>query len=288
MPANVLDGRVIARQVYLELQTRVAALDGVGVHPGLAAVLVGGDPASLLYIRNKERGCAVAGIASRVIRLAADSTEAEIVAQVAALNADADVHGIIVQLPLPRHLNAGRILQSIAVDKDVDGFNWRNLGALVDRQPELVPCTPLGVMTLLDHAGIPLEGRDAVVVGRSGIVGMPLALLLIARGATVTVCNSKTANLSRFTRSADVLVAAVGRPDLITADMVKPGAAVIDVGINRLPDGRICGDVDYEPVRERAGWITPVPGGVGPLTVAMLIANTVKAAERFQAQRASR
>lgn len=288
MPANVLDGRVIARQVYQQLQARVAALAGVGVHPGLAAVLVGGDPASLLYVRNKERGCTTAGIASRVIRLAADSTESQIVAQVEALNVDADVHGIIVQLPLPRHLNAGRILQSIVVDKDVDGFNWRNLGALVDRQPELVPCTPLGVMTLLDHAGILLEGRDAVVVGRSGIVGMPLALLLIARGATVTVCNSKTANLSRFTRNADVLVAAVGKPDLITADMVKPGAAVIDVGINRLPDGRICGDVDYASVRERAGWITPVPGGVGPLTVAMLIANTVKAAERVQAQRTSR
>ena len=280
MTARILDGQALAQQVYVQLKTRVAALVSRGVTPGLAAILVGDNPASQLYIRNKERGCVTAGLLSRIVRLGADCTEADVLHQVAALNRDPSIHGIIVQLPLPKHFDAARILQSISVEKDVDGFNWRNLGALVDKQPELVPCTPLGVMSLLEHTGIKLEGRDAVVVGRSGIVGMPAALLLIARGATVTVCNSKTIDLARFTRQADVLVAAAGKPGMITSDMVKPGAVVIDVGINRLPNGKITGDVDFDGVKEVASWLTPVPGGVGPMTVAMLIANTVKAAER--------
>ena len=280
MAARILDGQALAQQVYVQLKTRVTALVSRGVTPGLAAILVGDNPASQLYIRNKERGCVTAGLLSRIVRLGADCTEADVLHQVVVLNRDPSIHGIIVQLPLPKHFDAARILQSIAVEKDVDGFNWRNLGALVDKQPDLVPCTPLGVMSLLEHIGIKLEGRDAVVVGRSGIVGMPAALLLIARGATVTVCNSKTIDLARFTRQADVLVAAAGKPGMITADMVKPGAVVIDVGINRLPNGKITGDVDFDGVKEVASWLTPVPGGVGPMTVAMLIANTVKAAER--------
>jgi methylenetetrahydrofolate dehydrogenase (NADP+)/methenyltetrahydrofolate cyclohydrolase len=281
MAAQILDGQALARQVYVQLKTRVASLVSRGITPGLAAILVGENPASQLYIRNKERGCAAAGLLSRIVRLGADCAETDVLHQVTALNRDPAVHGIIVQLPLPKHFDVARILQSIAVEKDVDGFNWRNLGALVDKQPELVPCTPLGVMSLLEHTGIKLEGRDAVVVGRSGIVGMPAALLLIARGATVTVCNSKTVDLSRFTRQADVLVAAAGKPGMITAAMVKPGAVVIDVGINRLPNGKITGDVDFDGVKEVASWLTPVPGGVGPMTVAMLIANTIKAAERL-------
>jgi methylenetetrahydrofolate dehydrogenase (NADP+)/methenyltetrahydrofolate cyclohydrolase len=281
MAARLLDGQAIAQQVYVQLKTRVAALQARGVTPGLAAILVGDNPASQLYIRNKERGCVTAGLASLGRKLDASCTEDDVLACVAELNNDSAVHGIIVQLPLPKHFDAGRILQSIAVEKDVDGFNWRNLGALVDKQPELVPCTPLGVMTLLNHAGIALEGRDAVVIGRSGIVGMPTALLLIAHGATVTVCNSKTVNLARFTTQADILVCAAGKPGMVKGDMVKPGAVVIDVGINRLPSGKITGDVDFDSVKDVAAWLTPVPGGVGPMTVAMLIANTIKAAERL-------
>jgi methylenetetrahydrofolate dehydrogenase (NADP+)/methenyltetrahydrofolate cyclohydrolase len=217
--------------------------------------------------------------------LAADCSNGELLAAVHALNADDAIHGIIVQLPLPRGIDSQRVLQSIALAKDVDGFNWSNLGALVDGHPQLVPCTPLGVMHMLDHAGIALEGRHAVVIGRSSIVGKPMALLLIARGATVTVCNSKTPDLAAYTRTADVLVVAAGRAKLVTGDMVKPGAAVIDVGINRMPDGKLAGDVDFESAKAVAGWISPVPGGVGRMTVAMLVANTVLAAERQLAAR---
>jgi methylenetetrahydrofolate dehydrogenase (NADP+)/methenyltetrahydrofolate cyclohydrolase len=196
------------------------------------------------------------------------------------LNCNPRIHGIIVQLPLPHQLDTARIVQSIAVEKDVDGFNWQNLGALVDGHPLFMPCTPQGVMTLLDRTGIPIEGRHAVVIGRSGIVGKPVALLLIGRGATVTVCNSKTPDLAKFTRDADILVVAAGKPGLVSGDMVKPGATVIDVGINRLPDGKLVGDVDFEGAKHKAAHITPVPGGVGPMTVAMLVENTVTAAER--------
>jgi methylenetetrahydrofolate dehydrogenase (NADP+) / methenyltetrahydrofolate cyclohydrolase len=282
MGARVIDGAAIARSVLQQLRPRATALAKQGMQPGLAAVHVGDSAASKLYLRNKVRACTEVGVHSEVHTLDAAVTEADVMALVESLNRDSRVHGIIVQLPLPRTFNATRILQSIAIEKDVDGFNWRNLGALVDAQPQLVPCTPLGVMAMLDHAGVPLVGRHAVVVGRSSIVGKPMALLLISRDATVTVCNSKTPDLGEFTRGADVLVAAAGRARLITADMVAPGAAVIDVGINRTAEGKLVGDVDYASVERVAGWISPVPGGVGPMTVAMLIANTVTAAERFQ------
>jgi methylenetetrahydrofolate dehydrogenase (NADP+) / methenyltetrahydrofolate cyclohydrolase len=280
MTALVLDGALIAGAVYAELQPRIAALAQAGAQPGLATVLVGDNPASRAYVRNKTRTCAEMGLHSELHELPADCTEAELMAKVAALNADASIHGIIVQLPLPRGIDAQRVLQSIALEKDVDGFNWCNLGALVDGHPQLVPCTPLGIMRMLDHAKIELEGRHAVVIGRSSIVGKPAALLLISRGATVTVCNSKTPDLASHTRQADVVVVAAGRAGLITADSVKAGAAVIDVGINRSADGKLVGDVDYESVKRKAGAISPVPGGVGRMTVAMLISNTVLAAER--------
>ena len=281
MTASVLDGAAMARAVLTELKVRVALLAQHGITPGLATVLVGDNPASQVYVRNKARACSEIGMRAFVQELDSDVDEAEVLSKVAALNADSAIHGIIVQLPLPRGLGSQRILQSIAIGKDVDGFNWANLGAIVDGHPQLAPCTPLGVVSMLDRAGIAIEGRHAVVIGRSSIVGKPLALMLIARGATVTVCNSKTRDLAVLTRMADILVAAAGRPRLITADMVKPGAAVIDVGINRLPDGKLVGDVDYEAVSEIAGAISPVPGGVGRMTVAMLVANTVAAAEKL-------
>jgi methylenetetrahydrofolate dehydrogenase (NADP+)/methenyltetrahydrofolate cyclohydrolase len=282
MTASVLDGAAIAQSVFTDLQKRVAALRSTGIRPGLATVVVGDNPASRVYVRNKMRACAEVGLHAEVHELSADCSEDELMAKVAALNAAREIHGIIVQLPLPRAIDAQRVLQSIALEKDVDGFNWNNLGAIVDGHPQLVPCTPLGVMQMLDYAGVELEGRHAVVVGRSSIVGKPVALLLIARGATVTVCNSKTPDLAAYTRTADVLVVAAGRAKLVTADMVKAGATVIDVGINRLPDGKLVGDVDYAAVKSKAGAISPVPGGVGRMTVAMLVANTVLAAERQQ------
>jgi methylenetetrahydrofolate dehydrogenase (NADP+)/methenyltetrahydrofolate cyclohydrolase len=285
MTASVLDGAAIARQVFSGLESRIKALRAAGVRPGLATVLVGDSPASQVYVRNKQRACEEVGLHAQVRELPADCSESELLAAVEALNTNEAIHGIIVQLPLPRGIDSQRVLQSIALEKDVDGFNWSNLGALVDGHPRLVPCTPLGVMRMLDHAGIALEGHHAVVIGRSSIVGKPLALLLIARGATVTVCNSKTPDLAAYTRSADVLVVAAGRPKLVTGDMVKPGAAVIDVGINRMPDGKLAGDVDFESAKAVAGWLSPVPGGVGRMTVAMLVANTVLAAERQSAAR---
>jgi methylenetetrahydrofolate dehydrogenase (NADP+)/methenyltetrahydrofolate cyclohydrolase len=281
MTALVLDGAAMARDVFGELRARVALLAQRGVTPGLATVIVGENAASRVYVRNKVKACAEVGLHAELHELAADASESAVLAKVAALNASASIHGIIVQLPLPRGLDVQRILQSISIDKDVDGFNWTNLGAIVDGHPRLAPCTPLGVMSMLERAGIAIEGRHAVVIGRSSIVGKPLALMLIARGATVTVCNSKTPDLAAFTRSADILVAAAGRARLVTGDMVKRGAVVIDVGINRLPDGRLAGDVDYEAVSVKAGAISPVPGGVGRMTVAMLVANTVFAAERL-------
>lgn len=279
MSARLLDGSAIARQVYSRLEQRVAALSKQGVRPGLAAVEVGGNPASLVYLKNKIRACAAAGLYSEVHDFPADCPESVLLAALDKLNRSALIHGIIVQLPLPGGLDAGRIMQTIATEKDVDGFGWRNLGALVDGRPLFVPGTPLGVMTMLEHAGIAVEGRNAVVIGRSTIVGKPMALLLIARGATVTVCNSKTPDLGSFTSRADILVVAAGRVGLVTGDMVKPGAVVIDVGINRGAHGKLVGDVDFESVKAKASYLTPVPGGVGPMTVAMLIANTVAAAE---------
>ncbi|MEK6594645.1 MAG: bifunctional methylenetetrahydrofolate dehydrogenase/methenyltetrahydrofolate cyclohydrolase FolD [Pseudomonadota bacterium] len=283
MAAILLDGAAVARHINSELKQRVTKLSKRGVQPGLAAVQLGDNPAARIYVHNKVRVCAEVGLYSEVHRLDADCPERVLLTALDKLNLNSRIHGIIVQLPLPRHLDTARIVQSIAVDKDVDGFNWRNLGALVDGHPLFVPCTPQGVMTLLDRTGIPVEGRHAVVIGRSGIVGKPMALLLIGRGATVTVCNSKTPNLAHITRQADILVVAAGRPGLVSGEMVKPGATVIDVGINRLPNGKLVGDVDFEGAQQRAAYITPVPGGVGPMTVAMLVDNTVTAAERCAA-----
>jgi methylenetetrahydrofolate dehydrogenase (NADP+)/methenyltetrahydrofolate cyclohydrolase len=282
MTAQLIDGAALARKKISELKQKVVSLQAQGIHPGLATVQVGDDPASRIYIRNKVKACADAGVRSIHHDLPAHSSESEVLQHIDQLNRDPAVHGIIVQLPLPKPLDARRISQAIAVAKDVDGFNWQNLGALMESAPGIVPCTPCAVMAMLDNAGIAVDGRHAVVVGRSNIVGKPVALLLIARGATVTICNSRTPDLGAMTRQADILVVATGKAGLITAAMVKPGAAVIDVGINRLSTGKIAGDVAFDEVKEVAGWITPVPGGVGPMTVAMLVENTVTAAARTQ------
>ena len=280
MSARIIDGAAMAREVLGELQGRAAHLAQRGRPTGLAVLLVGDDPASAVYVRSKERACRDAGVRTFDTRLPATTTEQELLQQIDRLNADPQVHGILVQLPLPAHIKAVQVLQRIDAAKDVDGFNWRNLGALLDGHAALAPCTPSGVMVMLDRSGIAIAGRHAVVLGRSSIVGKPAALMLLERNATVTICHSRTTDLAAITREADILVAAVGRPRMVTADMVKPGAAVIDVGINRTPDGKLCGDVDFEAVSARAGWITPVPGGVGPMTVAMVIANVIAAAEQ--------
>ena len=280
MTARVLDGAALAHDVFADLKKRVIALERRGVRPGLATVLVGQNSASAVYVRNKLRACAEVGVHAEVHELMSDCSEAAVLEKVDALNGNPAINGIIVQLPLPAHIHTQRVLQAVTLDKDVDGFNWSNLGAIVDGHPQFVPCTPLGVMTMLERSGVRFEGAHAVVIGRSSVVGKPTALLLIARGATVTVCNSKTPDLALYTRSADILVVAAGRARLITGDMVKDGAVVVDVGINRLPNGKLVGDVDYESVRMKAQAISPVPGGVGRMTVAMLVGNTVLAAER--------
>jgi methylenetetrahydrofolate dehydrogenase (NADP+) / methenyltetrahydrofolate cyclohydrolase len=280
MTARLIDGNALARSIRDDVARRVTALAARGITPGLAVVLVGEDPASAVYVRNKVKDCAEVGIASTLDRLPADTTEAALLARIAALNADPAVHGILVQLPLPKHIDEHRVIESIAPAKDADGFHVSNVGQLVVGQPLFRPCTPYGVMKMLEHAGTRLDGAEAVVIGRSNIVGKPQALMLLAAGATVTVCHSRTKDLAAHTRRADVLVAAVGRPNLVTADMVKPGATVIDVGMNRGADGKLCGDVDFAGVSQVAGAITPVPGGVGPMTRAMLLVNTIEAAER--------
>ena len=280
MAATVLDGAAIAQHVYSGIKQRVDDLRSRGVQPGLAAVLIGGDPASQVYVRNKTRACAAAGLHSEVHQLDDGCAESDVLALVRRLNGDRRIHGVLVQLPLPAHLDTQRVLQSISAAKDVDGFNWTNLGAMVAGRMLLAPCTPLGVLAMLDHAGVRIDGCEAVVIGRSLIVGKPLALMLIARGATVTVCNSQTRDLRRHTSAAALVIVAVGRPGLVDGAMIKPGAVVVDVGINRLPDGKLVGDVDFASASRVASLITPVPGGVGRMTVAMLIANTVSAAER--------
>ena len=279
MAAKIIDGKSLAAQLRHSLKTAVAALVARGVRPGLAAILAGDDPASRVYVRNKARACDDTGVRSEIHELPENVSERELLERIARLNADRAVHGVLVQLPLPRHLDAHRVLDAVSPAKDVDGFHAVNLGALVQGRPGFVPGTPAGVMRLIEHAGVDLAGRQAVIVGRSNIVGKPLALLLLQKDATVTICHSRTRDLAAVARQADVLIAAVGRPGLITASMVKPGACVIDVGINRLADGKLAGDVDFDAVKEIAGCITPVPGGVGPMTIAMLIANTVRAAE---------
>ena len=280
MTAKSIDGKALAQRLRQQYAERVAALKASGLTPGLAVVIVGHDPASKVYVRNKALACEQAGMHSEVHALSADTTQAHLIDFVQRLNADPAIHGILVQLPLPKHIDSRAVIESISPDKDVDGFHYQNVGALVIGQPGFYPCTPWGVMKMLEHEGIAVEGLNAVVVGRSTIVGKPMALMLINAGATVTVCHSKTRDLGAVTRQADLLVAAVGKARMIDASMVKPGAVVIDVGINRLPDGKLAGDVDYEGVARVASHITPVPGGVGPMTIAMLLGNTLDAAER--------
>ena len=280
MSARVIDGRAVAQELRAEEAVRVARLRAAGITPGLAVVIVGENAASKVYVRNKTLACEAIGIHSQVHALDESTTQAQLVAFVRRLNADPAVHGILVQLPLPKHLDARAVIETVDPAKDVDGFHYQNIGALVVGDAAFYPCTPWGVMKLLEHEGVALEGRHAVVVGRSNIVDKPMALMLLHAGATVTVCHSKTPDLAAMTRQGDILVAAVGRARLIRGDMVKPGAVVIDVGVNRLPDGKLAGDVDFDSVAPVAAAITPVPGGVGPMTIAMLLRNTVRSAER--------
>jgi methylenetetrahydrofolate dehydrogenase (NADP+)/methenyltetrahydrofolate cyclohydrolase len=277
MPAQILDGKSLAAELRAGVKRRVAVLAQRGMRPGVAVVLVGENPASRLYVRNKTRACEEAGLHSRQIDLSASVAQGALIAEIEKLNADPAIHGILVQLPLPSHIDALRVQAAVSPAKDVDGFHVQSLGALVAGRPRFVPCTPAGIVRLMEHAGVPIAGRHAVIIGRSNIVGKPLALLLLARDATVTVCHSRTADLENLTRRADLLVAAAGRAKLVTGAMVKPGACVIDVGINRLADGSLAGDVDFAPAAEVAGWITPVPGGVGPMTIAMLLENCLVA-----------
>jgi len=280
MSARIIDGKSIAAQYRAEFALRVERLKSRGIVPGLAVVIVGTDPASQVYVRNKALASGAIGMHSEVHALSADTSQAHLIAFVSSLNANDAIHGILVQLPLPKHIDARAVIEAIMPEKDVDGFHYFNVGSLVVGEPAFYPCTPWGVMKMLEHEGVAIEGMHAVVVGRSTIVGKPMALLLLNAGATVTICHSKTRDLGAMTRQADLLVAAVGKARMITGTMVKPGAVVIDVGINRLPSGKLAGDVDFEAVSAVASRITPVPGGVGPMTIAMLLGNTVKSAER--------
>ena len=293
MAAQVIDGAGIARRVREELGRSAARLTADGHRPGLAVILVGDDPASAIYVRHKVKACEETGIRSLLERHPADFSEVDLLVRIAALNADPTVHGILVQMPLPPHIAPARVIQAIAVSKDVDGYSVESAGRLVAGLPGFRPCTPWGCMKLIESTGVSLRGRHAVVVGRSNTVGKPMALMLLQADATVTVCHSRTPDLGVHTRGADVLVVAVGRRDTITAAMVKPGAIVIDVGMNRIPDGepgagKLCGDVDYAGVAPLAGAITPVPGGVGPMTIAMLLSNTVDSAEARRREASAR
>ena len=278
MTAKILDGATLAKKIRAEIKSRVES-GGANLRPGLAVVIVGDNPASQIYVRHKVRACEEAGFFSQKIEFAADLSEESLLEKIRELNADRRIHGILVQLPLPPQMNSDRIVEAIAPEKDVDGFHSQNVGALSAGRDALYPCTPSGCIRLLDEARVKIEGADAAIIGRSNIVGKPMAMMLINRGATVTVCHSKTQNLSVVASRADILVAAVGRAEMVGGEMVKEGAAVIDVGINRLDDGRLVGDVNFAQAKEKAGFITPVPGGVGPMTIAMLLANTLKSAE---------
>ncbi|WP_298437824.1 bifunctional methylenetetrahydrofolate dehydrogenase/methenyltetrahydrofolate cyclohydrolase FolD [Ottowia sp.] len=280
MTAQLIDGNALAQQVRGEVAHRVQALKARGIEPHLVVILVGEDPASQVYVKHKVNDSSQTGLKATLERYPADMAEADLLARIRALNADAGVHGILVQLPLPRHMDADKVIETIAPAKDVDGFHVQSAGALMTGLPGFWPCTPHGCMKMLESIGYPLRGKHAVVVGRSNIVGKPMALMLLAQDATVTICHSRTADLKAQTLQADVIVAAVGKRNVVTADMVKPGAVVIDVGMNRDDAGKLCGDVDFAGVKEVAGWITPVPGGVGPMTRAMLLVNTIEAAER--------
>ncbi len=280
MTARIIDGKALATHIRAALVARVARLTQAGKQPGLAVILVGDDPASAVYVRNKAIACEQVGIHSTIDRLPANTTEIALLARIGQLNADPDVHGILVQTPLPKHLNPAKVVESIAFEKDVDGLHATNAGLTSMGTPYFRSCTPYGVMKMLESIGATTEGRHAVVLGRSNMVGKPMAMLLLAANATVTIAHSKTLDLASHARQADILVAAVGRRHLVTAPMVKPGAIVIDVGTNRTAEGKLTGDVDFESVKDVAGWISPVPGGVGPMTIAMLLTNTVEAAER--------
>jgi methylenetetrahydrofolate dehydrogenase (NADP+) / methenyltetrahydrofolate cyclohydrolase len=284
MSATLIDGIALSKEIRLQVSQRVAALKLSSITPKLVVVLVGANPASQVYVRNKIKACAECGMASQLIELADTTTQTELLATINALNSDDSVHGILVQLPLPPQLDSHTVIEAIAAEKDVDGFHVSNAGALMVGKPLFKPCTPYGVMKMLawvaQQGGPALRGAEAVIVGASNIVGKPQAFLLLQEGATITICNSKTKDLGAHTRRADVLVVATGKPKMITGDMIKPGAVVIDVGINRQADGKLCGDVDFESAKNVAGFITPVPGGVGPMTIAMLLLNTTEAAER--------
>ncbi|PSJ18498.1 bifunctional methylenetetrahydrofolate dehydrogenase/methenyltetrahydrofolate cyclohydrolase FolD [Nitrosomonas supralitoralis] len=282
MSAHILDGKKIAELVRAEWKLRADKLIKSDVKPGLAVIIVGNNAASAIYVKNKIKACGDIGIYSEVHSFPEHAELDEVLDCIQSLNENPNIHGILVQLPLPAHFENNRVITSIAIEKDVDGFHLYNVGALVTGNTVFSPCTPYGVMMMLKENRVPIEGQHAVVVGRSNIVGKPMALMLLEQGATVTICTSKTHDLSQFTKAADILVVATGKPRMITAKMVKPGAVVIDVGINRLPDGKLCGDVDFESVKETASYITPVPGGVGPMTITMLLCNTILAAERAQ------
>lgn len=283
MTAQLIDGNALSRQLRADVTARVTALKARGITPGLAVILVGENAASQVYVRNKVKACEDTGMHSVLERWPATMTEADLLARVDALNADATIHGILVQLPLPAHIDAQKVIEAISPAKDVDGFHIASAGALMTGMPGFWPCTPYGCMKMLESIGYELKGKHAVVIGRSNIVGKPMALMLLQQNATVTICHSGTKDLKTMTLQADVIVAAVGKRNVLTADMVKPGAVVIDVGMNRNDQGKLCGDVNFDGVKEVAGWITPVPGGVGPMTITMLMVNTLESAERLVA-----
>ena len=281
MPAQLIDGIALSQKLRSEIATRAAALTAKGTQPGLAVILVGEDPASQVYVRNKVKACGDVGFHSVLEKYEADLSEADLLARIASLNADPAIHGILVQMPLPKHINPHKVIEAIATTKDVDGYSVLSAGELMTGLPGFRPCTPYGCMKLIESTGVDLRGKHAVVIGRSNTVGKPMALLLLQANATVTICHSATPDLGHHTRNADIVVAAVGRRNTLTADMVRPGAIVIDVGMNRDDNGKLCGDVDFAGVQEIASHITPVPGGVGPMTITMLLMNTVEAAERI-------
>ena len=280
MTAQLIDGNALSKQLRADVSARVTALKAKGVTPGLAVILVGDNPASQVYVRNKVKACEETGMHSVLETWPANMTEAELLARVDAMNRDPSIHGILVQLPLPPHMNAQRVIEAISPEKDVDGFHVASAGALMTGLPGFWPCTPYGCMKMLESIGYDLKGKHAVVIGRSNIVGKPMAMMLLQQNATVTICHSATKDLKAMTLQADVIVAAVGKRNVLTADMVKPGAVVLDVGMNRNDEGKLCGDVDFAGVREVASHITPVPGGVGPMTITMLMVNTLESAER--------
>ncbi len=284
MTARLIDGNALAKQIRSEVAGRTAALKARGIQPALAIILVGEDPASQVYTKHKVNDSTETGLDATLERHPADMAESELLARIDALNRDPAVHGILVQLPLPKHMDSSKVIEAIAPEKDVDGFHVASAGALMVGRPGFWPCTPYGCMKMLESIGYDLKGKHAVVIGRSNIVGKPMAMMLLGKNATVTICHSATKDLKAMTLQADVVVAAVGKRNVLTADMVKPGAVVIDVGMNRNDEGKLCGDVDFDGVREVAGWITPVPGGVGPMTRAMLLVNTLEAAERAAGQ----